>query len=276
MPMVPLNGALMLFSPARLELIDHCLVAPVLGGQAVVFAAGDGRVADQLAAAAEVDLGQVEVGLGGAEQGGFLVVVQLQQQLPGLDLLARLEVQRLDRAGHLQAQFHALVGLEAADRRQALLPLAQFGLGRGNADRRLGLAEHLHLLVDGEGLDAPRISTISKTTANMISMRRRSMVRFLDARLLWITRDHGRSCPRAMGEVLSVFRKRGVKCLYGLVAESRSHPDCASTCGIGFTVQQSFRPGAGGCPRTRTAGSSVARPARPCGSRSSGNAPARR
>ncbi|MCY1441940.1 hypothetical protein D9M71_582800 [compost metagenome] len=92
----------------RLELVDHRLIAPVLGGEAVELAAGDGRVADQLAAAAEIDLGQAEVGLGGAEQGGFLVVIELQQQLPGLDRLARVEVQGLDDAFHLQAQLHAL------------------------------------------------------------------------------------------------------------------------------------------------------------------------
>ena len=62
----------------RPELLDHCLVAPVLGGKAVKFAAGDGRIADQLAATAEIDLGQAQVGLGGAEQGCFLIVVELQ------------------------------------------------------------------------------------------------------------------------------------------------------------------------------------------------------
>ncbi len=72
----------------RLKLLDHCLVAPVLGGKAVELAAGDGRIAHQLAATAEVDLGQAQVGQGGTEQGCFLIVVELQEQLPGLDLLA--------------------------------------------------------------------------------------------------------------------------------------------------------------------------------------------
>ncbi|MNV89142.1 hypothetical protein D3C71_1834110 [compost metagenome] len=109
-----------------------------------------------MAATAKIDLGQAQVGLGGAEQGGFLVVVELQQQLPGLDLLARVEVQGLDRAFHLQAQFDPLKRLEAADSRQALLPLALFGQGRRHGNGRLGGGEHLDLLVDREGFVAPQ------------------------------------------------------------------------------------------------------------------------
>jgi len=155
--MVPLKGALMLFFGLRgLELIDHGLVASVLGGEAIVLAPGDGRVADQLAAAAEIDLGQPQVGLGGAEQGGFLFVIELQQQLPGLDLLPGVEVQAFNDAFHLKAQFDALQGLEAADGGQAFLPLAFFGQRCRHGDRRFGGCEHLDLLVDREGLVAPQ------------------------------------------------------------------------------------------------------------------------
>jgi len=140
----------------RLELFNHRLIAPVLGGQAIEFTAGDGGITDQLAAATEVDLGQPQVGLGSAEQGGFLVVVELQQRLPGFDLLPGVEVQGLDDALHFQAQFDALQGLEAADGRQALLPLALFGRGGRNSDGWPGRREHLDLLVDREALVAPQ------------------------------------------------------------------------------------------------------------------------
>jgi len=76
--------------------------------------------------------------------------------LPGLDLLAGVEVQRFDRAFDLKAEFDALQCLEAAYSRQALLPLALFGQGCGHGDGWLGSGEQLDLLIDREGLVAPQ------------------------------------------------------------------------------------------------------------------------
>ncbi|MNQ99267.1 hypothetical protein D3C85_1149930 [compost metagenome] len=125
-------------------------------GEAVELTLGNGLAADQLRPAVVIDLGQAQVGQGGAEQGSFHIAVELQQRLADLDLLPGLELHDLDGARHFQAQVDPLQGREAAHRRQTPLPHAFAGLGSRHVDRRLGRGKLLDLLVNGKGLVAPQ------------------------------------------------------------------------------------------------------------------------
>ena len=122
----------------------------------VELALGDRLAAHQLAAAPVIELGQAQVGLGGLQQGVFHRTVELHQRLPGLDLLPRLELHVLDRAGNLQGEVHPLQGLERTHRRQALLPRLFDRGGHRHADRRFGRGKDLDLLIDGKGFIAPQ------------------------------------------------------------------------------------------------------------------------
>lgn len=76
------------FRQRCVELIDRGPLFLQNRRESVVFTFGNGATVDQLAATPEVQLRQTQVGFGGLQQSGFNGAVELQQRLPGLDLLS--------------------------------------------------------------------------------------------------------------------------------------------------------------------------------------------